>query len=184
MASPPSSFEASSEAQSSGRRLIACSLAAFPRLASNHELRLQRERVGRSYGLCDGHAYRVFRETVRPLPSESRTVIEVGFKLRLIRSASVPHWLFQRMCILTTPFWSGFDGFGTKLWMVDPHTHSYAGIYEWSNPAAARTYLEVLLPVLRAVSVSGSVFSELHPGRDLAGFLGERERPQDMRLLF
>lgn len=47
--------------------------------------------------------------------------------------------------------------------MVDPHTHSYAGIYEWRTADAARAYLDVLLPVLRAVSVRGSVLSELHP---------------------
>jgi hypothetical protein len=33
----------------------------------------------------------------------------------------------------------------------------------------------VLLPVLRVLSVPGSVFSELHPAAELAGFLRERE---------
>jgi len=168
--------QASGEAHPSGPCLLAASVAVFPRLASSRELRLRRERVGCSYRLCDGHSYRVFRETVKPLSGDSRTVIEVGFRLGVIRSATAPHWLFQRLCILTTPFWCGFDGFGTKLWMVDPRTSSYAGIYEWSAPAQARTYLDVLLPVLRAVSVAGSVFSELHPGADLAGFLREREQ--------
>ena len=152
------------------------SLAAFPGLVTGGQLRLGSERLERSYGLCDGRSYFVFRETLRPLPDEQRTVIEVGFRLKLIRSARMPHRLFQRVCILTTPFWSGFEGFGTKLWMVDPHTHSYAGIYEWSSVDAAHGYLDVLLPVLRAVSVQGSVFSDLHPHAELAGFLRERVR--------
>jgi hypothetical protein len=158
-----------------GPQLVLASLAAFPELAIDRRLRLGSERLGRSYRLCDGRSYSVFRETVKPLPDEQRTVIEVGFRLKLIRTATLPHWMFQRLCILTTPFWSGFDGFGTKLWMVDPHTHCYAGIYEWSAPATARTYLDVLLPVLRAVSVAGSVFSRVHPVAELESFLSERE---------
>lgn len=173
---PGDAIERSNEGDhASGPRLVLSSLAAFPGLAARGSLRLRGERLGHSYRLCDGRSYRVFRETVRPLPDERRTVIEVGFRLKIIRSATAPHRLFQRLCILTTPFWSGFDGFGTKLWMVDPHTCSYAGIYEWSAPGAACTYLDVLLPVLRAVSVLGSVFSQIHPGAELAGFLRERE---------
>ena len=102
-------------------------------------------------------------------------MIEVGFRLKLLGSAAVPHCLFQRLCILTTPFWSGFDGFGTKLWMVDPNTRSYAGIYEWRDADHARTYLRVLVPVLRAVSVHGSVFAETHADAHLAAFLSERD---------
>jgi hypothetical protein len=163
-----------------GRHLLLSSLAAFPGLVSRHELRLSEDRLGRDYRLCDGHCYRVFRETVRPIPDESRTVIEVGFRLRSIDSARMAHWLFQRLCILTTPFWSGFCGFGTKLWMVDPQTCGYAGIYEWGTPASARAYLDVLLPILRVVSVRGSVFSEVHPDTVLEGFLSERSPGGDV----
>lgn len=108
-------------------------------------------------------------------------MIEVCFRLRLIGSARAPHWLFQRLCIFTTPFWSGFDGFGTKLWMVDPHTCGYAGAYEWGATATARAYLDVLLPILCAVSVPGSVVYELHPAVQLDGFLREREPLHERR---
>lgn len=160
----------------SGLRLVLESLASFPGLALHGRLRLSSERRGRSYRLCDGRYYRVFRETHRPLPDERPAVIEVGFRLKLIGSASAPHWLFQRLCILTTPFWSGFDRFGTKLWMVEPLTRSYAGIYEWGGAAKAQSYLDVLLPVLHLVSVSGSVFCTLHPGTALEDFLRERRQ--------
>jgi hypothetical protein len=158
----------------SGPRLVLSSLGEFPGLVGRHELRLGEDRVGRSYRLCDGHSYCVFRETVRPIYDERRTVIEVGFSLKSIRSWRMAHWLFQRLCILTTPFWIGFRGLGTKLWMVDPRTCSYAGIYEWGGPVAAHAYLDVLLPILRVVSVRGSVFSEVHPDTSLESFLRER----------
>jgi hypothetical protein len=158
----------------SGAWLVLSSLAAFPGLVARHSLRLRTERVGCSYHLFDGHSYRVFRETTRPLGDVPRTVIEVGFRLKVIRSAAVPHWLFQRLCILTTPCWSGFDGFGTKLWMVDPGTHSYAGIYEWGGSTAAQRYLDVLLAILRAVSTKGSVVCKVHSDTELTAFTDER----------
>ncbi len=153
------------------------SLARFLGLARRHELRLRTDRVGRDYRLLDQQVYRVFRETVRDPWSAERgaSVIEVCFRLRFAGSSRVGHWLFQRACILTTPFWSGFAGFATKLWMVEPETGSYAGIYQWGGPATARAYLAVLLPVLRAVSVPCSVTYELHPDARLAEFLGSRE---------
>ena len=157
----------------------ACSsVGAFARLVASGELRL-----GRSYMLCDGRRYRVFRETVRRLEDEPRTVIEVGFRLRLIGAAPAPHWLFQRLCILTTPFWSGFPGFATKLWMVDPETLGYAGIYAWDSAESARDYPAVLLPVLRAVSVRGSVFAEVRPERGLEEFLRVRAEVEPRQAL-
>jgi hypothetical protein len=163
------------EAKTRGPTLVLSSLGRFAALVANHRLQLRKERLGSTYHLCDRHSYRVFRETVSALTAETPTVVEVGFRLRFIDSAEMAHRLFQRLCILTTPFWSGFDGFGTKLWMVDPQTFSYAGIYEWRDADTARTYLAVLLSVLRVVSVPGSVFAELHPATKLRTFLGGRE---------
>lgn len=157
--------------------LVARSLGRFLRLVRRHELRLRAGRLGCGYRLFDGHVYRVFRETVRGSGEAGRgaSVFEVCFRLRFAGSSRAAHWLFQRTCILTTPFWSGFAGFATKLWMVEPETGAYAGIYQWGEPATARTYLAVLLPVLRAVSVRGSVAWELHPDARLAEFLASRE---------
>jgi hypothetical protein len=158
-------------------QLVLRSLARFGQLAAARRLRLRPGRLGVRYRLFDGRVYSVFRETTR-LRSHGLTntsVIEVCFRLRGVGSWRFAHWLFQRACILTTPFWSGFDGFATKLWMVEPRTGAYAGIYEWGEPDTARAYLVVLLPVLRAVSVRGSVSCELHVGARLDEFLAGRE---------
>jgi hypothetical protein len=155
-------------------RLVLGSLWRYCGLVMSHRLRLRHERVGSGFGLFDGRPYRIFRETTAPLPPGARTAFEVVFRLRLIGSASAPHWLFERLCILTTPFWSGFPGFGTKLWMVDPQTRGYAGIYEWAGVEAASSYLRVLLPILRLVSVRGSVDYRLHADVELSEFLASR----------
>jgi hypothetical protein len=160
-------------------RLGLVSLARFARMARRGELRLYRQRVGSSYRLFDERLYRVFRDTTKPQDDHRPAVIEVAFRLKLIGSKRAPHWLFQRLCILTTPFWSGFDGFAEKLWMVEPERRGYAGIYEWAGVEAAQHYLDVLLPVLRAVSVSGSVAYQLHPDTELEDFLRERCQQRD-----
>jgi hypothetical protein len=158
-------------------RLVLGSLWRYCRLVGSHRLRLRRERVGSSFRLFDGRLYRVFRETRAPMASTAPTSFEVTFRLRLIGSARAAHWLFERLCILTTPFWSGCEGFGTKLWMVDPQSRGYAGIYEWGGVEAARSYLRVLLPILRFVSVPGSVDYRLHADTGLSDFLASRRPP-------
>jgi hypothetical protein len=117
--------------------------------------------------------FSVFRETDRVHAGhEAPAVLVVGFRLRVLRSNRPAHWLFQRCCILTTPFWSGFPGFRIKLWMVDPVTKSYLGIYDWDGRDRAQTYVDALVRVLEPLSVPGSVWYELLD-REFAGFLAE-----------
>jgi hypothetical protein len=114
--------------------------------------------------LVDEQEFEVFRDTVsraRDPEGAEHVVLVVGFRLRLIGRLAAAHWLFQRACIMTTPFWSGLRGFRVKLWMVDPETKDYAGIYDWAGRADAERYARALVPVLRAVSVSDSVWHRI-----------------------
>jgi hypothetical protein len=134
----------------------------FVALARTHSLCLRRARRGALYHLGSRGDFAVFRETVRLSPTHDRPVVlVVGFRLRWIDSFATAHWLFQRCCILTTPFWSGFTGFRVKLWMVDPVTRNYLGIYEWDGRASAQKYVDALVRVLKPLSVPGSVWYEL-----------------------
>jgi hypothetical protein len=134
------------------------------------------DRKWQIYRAADDHDYAIFRESVAatsyPPPG---TVLEVGFRLKLIRSSQIMHWIFQRLCIFTTPFWSGFDGFVVKLWMVNPQTKSYLGIYQWTTPDRAQWYVDALTRVLRAVSTPGSVWHKIHPDTDLDAFLRQHQ---------
>jgi hypothetical protein len=156
-------------------QLAASSGVRFVPLAATRALRLRRDRLGQAYRIDQGGDYQVFRETVSNAYDPShRVVLVVGFRLRAIRDWPLPHWLFQRLCILTTPFWSGFRGFRVKLWMVDPVTKSYLGIYDWEEADRARTYLAALTRVLRPLSTPGSVFATLYPNQALEPFLDAR----------
>jgi hypothetical protein len=145
-------------------------------------LHLKRERLGNIYTIKEKGSYRVFRETMnQEAMQEDPVVMVIGFRLKWIGSNPFFHWLFQRICIVTTPFWSGLPGFYVKLWMVDPGTKNYLGIYEWKGEVKARNYLNALIPVLHFVSVKGSVWDLTYPGRQLERVLAETASRQVMQ---
>jgi len=150
------------------------SVGGFGSLCASRSLGLRRERHGAVYSLGSRGTFAVFRETVSSAPKGAPAVVlVVGFRLRVAGRSRLAHRVFQRCCILTTPFWSGFTGFHVKLWMVDPQTKGYLGIYDWYGRDPAQTYLSALLPVLRFVSVRGSVWYEIHE-TDFEQFLRDR----------
>jgi hypothetical protein len=141
------------------------SVATFARLVLRRRLRMPRERLGVLVGLAGSTTFRVFRETCldseRPLSDPA--VLEVGFRLKAIGSSRLAHRAFQKMCLLTTPFWAGVPGFSVKLWLVDGASDDYGGLYQWRDAEAAERYAAALLPVLRVFSVAGSVWYRVTP---------------------
>lgn len=129
-------------------------------------LHLNRSRLGNSYAIDEGGIYTVFRQTDgNDGVGGEPVVLVVGFRLKLIRSSRIMHWIFQRVCILTTPFWSGFPGFRIKLWMVDPQTKNYLGIYEWAGKENAEHYASTLEKILHFFSTKDSVWYKIHPAK-------------------
>jgi hypothetical protein len=155
-------------------RLAIASCGGFLRLVAGGSLYRPPERLGRVYRVDDGATYQIFRETVSDAaPPADPTVLEVGFRLQVIRSLALPHWLCQRCCLLTTPFWSGFPGFAVKLWMVDPDTKNYLGIYDWRGEPNAQRYVDTLMRVLKPLSTEGSVWYRLLPNQALDDYLSD-----------
>ena len=153
------------------------SVVRFLTLAANRRIRLRRDRLGQTYGTDRGGNYEIFRETVRVSGTTGQPVVlVVGFRLKLIGGNPLLHRLFQRLCILTTPFWSGFRGFRVKLWMVDPETKNYLGIYDWAGAANAGVYVEALVRVLHPLSTPGSVWHDLFPDQAFESFLQDHAR--------
>lgn len=133
---------------------------------------MHRQRVGKPYSV-ENDVYKIFRETEKPSSTGDTVILVIGFRLKAIRSNPLFHWLFQRVCILTTPFWSGLTGFKTKLWMVDPATKNYLGIYDWRGKKEADAYISFLLPILKFFSVRGSVWAEQVVGQDFEEYLAK-----------
>jgi hypothetical protein len=159
-----------------GVKLVATSIVRFLGLATSRKLGLRRDRVGESYDIDERGTYQIFRETVSDDGTPDKSVVlVVGFRLRVLRSNTLLHWLFQRACILTTPFWSGFRGFRVKLWMVDSRTKNYLGIYDWAGVETAQTYIAALVRVLRPLSTPGAVWYNLYADQELEPFLRTRK---------
>jgi hypothetical protein len=155
--------------------LVALSAARFTKLLLSRSLRQRRDHLAIPYAIEQGGNYLAFRETVSDdRTREPNVVLVVGFRLRGLRRQPVLHRIFQRVCLLTTPFWSGFRGFRVKLWMVDPDSKNYLGIYEWSGLANAKTYASSLVRILHPISTAGSVWYQIYPDQNLEPFLEAR----------
>ena len=156
-------------------RLALTSVGGFVDLVRAGAISRPRIRLGKRYRTDRGGVYAVFRETIGDDGAAgSPAVLVVGFRLKMIGSIPLAHWLFQRVCLLTTPFWSGFRGFRVKLWMVDRESKNYLGIYQWAGEVNARTYAEALCRVLRALSTRDSVWYDLEPEQALDPYLAAR----------
>lgn len=109
--------------------------------------------------LPDGRPYVVFRDTSCDVERSAPSVtLAVWFHLHGVPPrARVRRWLFERESILNTLLYAGFDGYARKLWMVDPASCDYAGLYEWVGEDAAARYAHYITAVLRPLSVPGSV---------------------------
>src|SRR5205807_4823333 len=109
--------------------------ARVGRLLVGRRLHLRRARIGMRASLPDERTYVVFRESCCDAPPPRQPVtVAVWFHLRAIPpGARVRRWLFERLCILNTVLFAGFEGFLVKLWMVNPNTSDYAGLYAWDS---------------------------------------------------
>ncbi len=121
----------------------------------------------------------MFRESIRDGDSGSGTVtLAVWFHLRGIPAGSrVRRYLFERCCLLNTLLFAGFDGYRVKLWMVNPQTADYAGLYSWHSVEEADTYADYITAILTPLSKPGSVGYRVLPDIRLEDYLEQRGPP-------
>ncbi len=104
-----------------------------------------------------------------------QVTLAVWFHLRGMPAGSrVRRYLFERLCLANTLLFAGFEGFRGKLWMVDPRTADYAGLYSWRSAAEAEVYARYIVGVLSPLSVKGSVGYQVLPDMQLEQLLGSR----------
>jgi hypothetical protein len=145
-------------------------------LLARRELHIDRRGAGVTVAVPDGRRFVVFRDTSRGNGDLDDTVtLAVWFHLRAMPPGSrLRRFLFERESILNTLLYAGFEGYRRKLWMVDPETCDYAGLYGWQGRAAAERYAAYITAVLRPLSVPGSVGFEI-VDRPLPAYLAARE---------
>jgi hypothetical protein len=154
------------------RQMARCAVETLE-LGVKGRLHIRRPPVVDRARLPDGRWFEVFRQTTCDHDGESEILtLAVWFHLRAIPSgARVRRWLFERESILNTILYAGFAGYRTKLWMVDPVSCDYAGLYEWDGADAAERYGRYITAVLRPLSGPGSVGFETVEGTPLLEYL-------------
>ena len=148
------------------------SASATAVLVRRRRLALPRGRVGVSLAFTDGTRSVVYRETARLNGATADpALLVVQFRLRLIGRSRLMHRAFRAESLANTPLFAGFPGFRYKLWLNDPATGLYRGVYEWDGAGPAREYAETLCRLLAAVSEHGTVRYHVEPGTSLDAFL-------------
>jgi len=128
-------------------------------------LRLSDRHVGWRLTFEDGTTSRVYRETVSRAPRRGApSLLVVAFRLRGVGRSRSLHAAFRAESLLNTPLFAGFPGFRSKLWLTDPDTGVYRGVYEWDGPDQATAYATTLAALLRLVCVPGTVRFVIRPG--------------------
>jgi hypothetical protein len=132
--------------------------------------------LGATLTMADGRTYVPFRHTRKAekcwSTASSSAVLHPRFRLPWFDPRRRwLHSLFRVVCIVTTPFFVGLPGFRSKLWMVDPDTGDFAGLYEWDDADTATAYAEGLGRVLRLLSVRGSVSYDVEPAMTVDEYL-------------
>ena len=149
-------------------RCIACTIGMLFR----GELASPRRQVDWRLTFADGTTSRIYRETtVRRRSARLPVLIVVRFKLRLVGHSRVGHLLFRVESWLNTVLFAAHRGFQTKLWLTDPTTSYYRGIYEWDGADAAVAYAETLRVVLEPWVQAGTFAYRLVPGEGRDSFL-------------
>jgi hypothetical protein len=142
------------------------------------QLHLSPSRVGAAVALPDGRRFVVFREsTCEGVGGSQPVTLAVWFHLRGVPAgAHLRRHLFERLCILNTILFAGFPGYLVKLWMVDPSTADFAGLYAWRSAEEADTYGRYITAVLKPLSKAGSVGYRVLSDMEFEEYL-RRRRP-------
>jgi hypothetical protein len=147
-------------------------------LLARRQLHLRHEQIGATVAIPDGRTFLVFRESSRDSETGSAVTLAVWFHLRGIPGGSrIRRFLFERACLVNTILFAGFAGYQVKLWMVDPVTSDYAGLYSWGTAEQAEQYARYIVRVLAPLSRTGSVGYEILPGISLSTYLAHQKSP-------
>lgn len=115
----------------------------------------------------------VFRESsCDGEPGTTPVTLAVWFHLLGVpRGSRLRRYLFERACLVNTILFAGFTGYRVKLWMVDPRTADYAGLYSWRSVEEAERYARYIVRILSPLSRSRTVGYEVIRGTPFDEYL-------------
>jgi hypothetical protein len=144
-------------------------------LIARHKLGQPTDLVDSHIEFADGSVSRIYRETrMRDPETTPQVMLAVRFRLRFIGSSRLGHALFRFESLFNTLLFAAHRGFHSKLWLTDPTTDYYRGIYEWEDEESATEYAETLRTVLVPWVERGSFAYRIMSGISRPDFLEGR----------
>lgn len=115
---------------------IICLLNGWIHLLS-HKVKFSKELIGKTINMPDGHTYTVFRHMYK---SNSDTkangsILMINFKFR-----KFSYRVNKILSLIPIPLIAGFPGFYDKVWMYDPISGFWYGLYQWENDSTIEDY--------------------------------------------
>lgn len=127
---------------------IRCTISTLG-LIARRKLAQPKDLVQSQIEFADGSVSRIYRETsMRELERAPQVMLAVRFRLQFIGSSRLGHAIFRFESLFNTLLFAAHRGFHSKLWLTDPATDYYRGIYEWEDEESAIEYAETLRIVL------------------------------------
>lgn len=153
---------------------IRCAISTLALIARG-KLAQPNDLVDSNIEFTDGSVSRIYRETsMRDLETTPQVMLAVRFRLRFIGSSRLGHALFRFESLFNTLLFAAHRGFHSKLWLTDPTTDHYRGIYEWEDKESAIEYAETLRIVLAPWVATGSLAYRIMSGVSRPDFLEGR----------
>jgi len=153
---------------------IRCAISTLG-LIARRKLAQPPDLVNSHIEFTDGSVSRIYRETtMRDLETTPQVMLGVRFRLRFIGSSRLGHALFRFESLFNTLLFAAHRGFHSKLWLTDPTTDYYRGIYEWEDERSAIDYAETLRTVLVPWVETGSFAYRIMSGISRPDFLEGR----------
>jgi hypothetical protein len=144
-------------------------------LIARRQLAQPNDLVKSQIEFADGSISRIYRETtLLDLETTPQVMLAVRFRLRFIGSSRLGHALFRFESLFNTLLFAAHRGFHSKLWLTDPTTDYYRGIYEWEDEESAIEYAETLRIVLAPWVERGSLAYRIMSGVSRPDFLEGR----------
>jgi len=153
---------------------IRCAISTLGLIARG-KLAQPKDLVDSHIEFADGSISRIYRETtMRDLETTPQVILGVRLRLRFIGSSRLGHALFRFESLFNTLLFAAHRGFHSKLWLTDPATDYYRGIYEWEDEESAIEYAETLRIVLAPWVETGSFAYRIMSGLSRPDFLEGR----------
>ena len=138
-------------------------------------LRLSRQYMHSTMGICNGSIFRVFRNIVSV--SKSATSDPTLFIVRF-RFSKLSHRANKLVSVIPMLLIAGFPGFHQKIYAVNPENGYWAGMYQWGSANHLERYKRsFVFRMMKKRAIPDSLHLLEFPGKRLSDYVNHHLIP-------